>query len=137
MKSKTLGKRHIGLLFPPAGAESRPALAHLAPIRPGLALTRVGERDAAWTPSGSPLSGTRLGGHGRSAVVSCQAVVTQVWLDVPAGSRVESEIDDVRRDVRFTVSREHDEFELTFEPTALRRFAELGEVLLAQLGSGG
>lgn len=68
--------------------------------------------------------------------MSFQAMCAQVWLDVSGDSRIEGEVDDVRRDVRFTVSCEHDEFELSFEPPALRRFVALAEDLLAQAGSG-
>ena len=64
--------------------------------------------------------------------MSFQAVCAQVWLDVPADSHIKGEVDDIRRDVRFTVSCEHDEFELTFEPAALHRFVQLAQGLLAQ-----
>jgi hypothetical protein len=57
-----------------------------------------------------------------------------MWLDVPPDSHIEGEVDETRRDVRFTVSCERDEFELTFEPATLRRFVGLAEGLLAQVG---
>lgn len=64
-----------------------------------------------------------------------QAMCSQVWLDVSDDSRITGQIDS-RGDVQFTVSCEHDEFELVFPPPMLRRFVDLATGLLAQADAG-
>jgi hypothetical protein len=68
----------------------------------------------------------------RGDLVSYQAMCSRVWLDVPAESRIEGEVDAIRTDIRLTVRCDGDEFELSFDPAALRQFVELAQGLLAQ-----
>lgn len=65
--------------------------------------------------------------------MSYQAVCVQAWLDVPADVRITGEVER-DRDVKFTITGQEDEFDVVFEPAALRRFIRLAEGLLAQLG---